>query len=683
MSERTSPSSPKSDTTSAMEVVSTLRTVYTGDAGLFIRKQAPTHVFARETFEIEFGIEYNKGYSGSGRSTGDSDTEFVPTLHHYKSGRLANDDAELWMEPPTVWFSLRSSPPLKKQKVRCKIHSNRLGTREQKVVSESYFIRLSPKEEATASLRGVQPVTSGPITLVKHKIEITPDEDFESIWYKDEGGRDKCMTVVASLVDENNMPSIGERIPLQLTLCYASDPPFRVIKQDILRPLGPSTVSIEPANGRATLRFRIEDVSKNHQGQDFKIEVPAAKIKNFKDIAPGFTPAVSVRSKRNKRPRTASSFIRQEDGRFHSPTRPGSRGFIHGEDGVEAAFAPDIPRLKEAITGVMQWADEVVNGLYPLRWQIIGYNQNPDGSPDYNRPYHNMPNPNAQISRILSMYSESTCEQLRLLSSTVERMDQSLGEPHHRPAEESFSGPQGMSPMQGMPPRGSFHSGPHTHAMHSALPPESFHDPGDMDRRLRYSSPHLSPMRSAMPPMHHPMIRQRPRPPPPSTLGQAPMHHGHSLSHVPVVMRSPPSPIQAAPAQTRLDEGTRESEVAYVLARHFKAMRTEERLGFPAYSATKEILGFYRESHSKVGVGHFIPISRHREDFGPLEIMQATEILEEAVATDSEAVHALKDWGNISNLLDHALVYDWSRGEIGCGSNANGSSPEDESHDEC
>jgi hypothetical protein len=63
--------------------------------------------------------------------------------------------------------------------------------------------------------------------------------------------------------------------------------------------------------------------------------------------------------------------------------------------------------------------------------------------------------------------------------------------------------------------------------------------------------------------------------------------------------------------------------------------------------------------------------------------MQATEILEEAVATNSEAVHALKDWGNISNLLDHALVYDWSRGEIGGGSNANGSSPEDESHDEC
>jgi hypothetical protein len=683
MSERTFPSSPKSDGISTTEVVSTPRTVYGGDAGLLIRKQAPTHVFSGEAFEIEFGIEYNKGHAGSGRTAGDSDTEFVATLHHYKSGRLANDDAMLWMEPPSVWFSLRSSPPRKKQKVRCKIHSNRLRTPEQKVEAESYVIRLSPKEEATASLRGVQPVTSGSITLVNHKIKITPDEDFDSVWYKDEGGRDKCMTVVASLVDKNNVPSTGEKIPLQLTLCYASDPPFKVIKQDILRPLGPSYVCIDPASGRATVRFRIEDVSKNHQGQDFRIEVgPEAKMKGFKDISPGFTPAVSVRSKRNKRPRTASAVIKPEEGRFHSPTRPGSHGFPNIEEGarVEAPFAPDIPQLKEAITGVLQWADEVVNGLYPLQWQIIGYNQNPDGSPDYNRPYHNMPNPNAQISRVLSMYSESTCEHLRLLSSTVEQMDQPLGEPYHRPAEESFSGPPGPPPIQGMPPRGSFHNGPPPRAMHSAVPPEAFHDPGDMDPRLRYASPHLPPMRSPMPPMHHPMSRQRPRPPPPSTLGQPPMHHGHSLSHVPATMRSPPSPIQATPAQARLDDVSRESEVAYVLARHFKAMRTEERLGFPAYSATKEILGFYRESHLKVGVGHFIPISRHREDFGPLEIMQATEILEEAIATKSEAVHALKDWGNISNLLDHALVYDWSRGEIGSGSNTNGSSPGDGSH---
>ena len=98
-----------------------------------------------------------------------------------------------------------------------------------------------------------------------------------------------------------------------------------------------------------------------------------------------------------------------------------------------------------------------------------------------------------------------------------------------------------------------------------------------------------------------------------------------------------------------------------MLAKQYKALRTGERLGFPAYSANKEILGFYREAAGKVGVGQFVAISRHRNDFGPLEILQATEILEEAIAKKSRAVHSLKEWGTIANLLDHALVYDWSK----------------------
>ena len=99
----------------------------------------------------------------------------------------------------------------------------------------------------------------------------------------------------------------------------------------------------------------------------------------------------------------------------------------------------------------------------------------------------------------------------------------------------------------------------------------------------------------------------------------------------------------------------------FVLAKEYKALRTGDRLGFPAYSSSREILGFYRESRTKVGVGEFTPISRHAQDFGPLEIMQASEILEEAIAKKSSAVHALKDWGSIANLIDHALLYDWTK----------------------
>jgi hypothetical protein len=53
--------------------------------------------------------------------------------------------------------------------------------------------------------------------------------------------------------------------------------------------------------------------------------------------------------------------------------------------------------------------------------------------------------------------------------------------------------------------------------------------------------------------------------------------------------------------------------------------------------------------------------------------MQATQILDEALETKSDAVYALKDWGTISNLIDHALVYDWSKG-IGAGTNNSASS---------
>jgi len=58
--------------------------------------------------------------------------------------------------------------------------------------------------------------------------------------------------------------------------------------------------------------------------------------------------------------------------------------------------------------GVIEWTEEVVNGLYPLQRQIVGHT------------YHNMPNPNGQISKILSMYAESTREHLGVLISAVE-----------------------------------------------------------------------------------------------------------------------------------------------------------------------------------------------------------------------------------------------------------------------
>lgn len=190
--------------------------------------------------------------------------------------------------------------------------------------------------------------------------------------------------------------------------------------------------------------------------------------------------------------------------------------------------------------------------------------------------------------------------------------------------------------------------------------------PGGHEPYQEGSDPSM--MYQPRPMMHHPQHQGMPptmhaymRAPPPPEGDMMPMHLGMPPRAEMPQMGVVPGDV---PMQRSLrpEDESRESEVEYVLAKQYKALRTGERLGFPAYSGNKEILGFYRETGS--GARQFSQISRHRNDFGPLEILQATEILEGAIKKKSDAVHSLKDWGTIDNLLNQALVYDW-RQDIG------------------
>jgi len=150
---------------------------------------------------------------------------------------------------------------------------------------------------ASVSTKGFQ--------VVKFKLVIEEGE-WEDLWYKDEGGRDKCMHVVVGLYDNKRSLVHNRRIPLLLTLLYdtAVDYHSKVTKQDILQVLGSPRQFIDPDNARATIRFRIEDVSKNHQGQNFRVNISADST-NIACIAPVQTRSVSIRSKRNKCQRTS------------------------------------------------------------------------------------------------------------------------------------------------------------------------------------------------------------------------------------------------------------------------------------------------------------------------------------------------------------------------------------------
>lgn len=618
---------------------------------LAIRKQPPSYVFPDEAFEIEVVLDVHRGSKHSSQA----DVDIVATLEDIsprpQASPVSTPVGTLIILDGT---QMRVSPNKRGANIRCRIQSTRQGG--------TFCIKISAKDD-----REIAPGTTTTIHLVEAKIKVSTTDEWDSIWYKDEGGRDKSMEVIAEAFDNDNQV-VRENIPLNITLFYDSEIPVQVSNQELLKAQGSERkLQLDKSTGRARIRFRIEDVSKNHQGQNFILRIAADK-KDEHAVAPGYSPAVSVRSKRNKRHRVTNSLT--SGGRGTQGTDSSSPTMMRSSPIY--ADHPSIPlegvdgtRLREAVQGVMHWTDEVANGLYSLQWQVIGYAQHPDGSPDYSRPYHSMPNPNPLIAQVLSRYTDSVRGNLRLVQQAVDQTDL----PRRRddaaydimaPAVASLL-PRESEGMYGiMPPPGVQRA--------RSSPPSA--PSGNLSRNKAAAGmvplpqgPPLSAMHSRESPFRDfPQVQQRP--------GFYPQHNRQRESDNALLYASLPQPSQhlrdgkkaSQPTRPRSETGdSLESEVEFVLAKQYKSMQTSERLGFPAYSASKELLGFYRESRTKVGVGQFVPIRHLAHEFGPLEVMQATEILEEALAANSDAVHALKDWGSISNLIDHALVYDWTK----------------------
>lgn len=580
---------------------------------LVIRDQ-PAYVFPGESFEVEFAL------TGTNRSVDSPPSN----LEVRASLSQPADDAsfseryalEILREP-------RLSPSRQTGKLVAKINESSLASSKQ--VNNTFSIRFEIKGD------GINGVTTSLIAVVQAKLTVSTSSDWSGVWYKDEGRRDKCLEVIVTARDAHSKVfNVSGR--LQVELCYdvksassgsplissrkttASQGIVPVMNQDLLRIMEDERSLELDQEGKARVRYRIEDVSKNHQGQSFVVRISHSRT----DVAPCCTPPVSVRSKRNKRHRANSSQFSTDppamsvSQTIHPPPPPPVR-------------LDDI-RVREAVLGILRWSDEVVNGIYPLQWQVVGYAHNPDGTLDYSRPYHNMQNPNGFIARILGIYNETTREQLHFLRNTFEPRQTPVGYGEAYPT------------YPGMPPQPFYEAMPH-------FPREA----GYIREGVTVST--TTPPRFArdsptnLPPRYPAPIRETS----PGYLGRD--------SLVPPQQRDYLAKLSSVGSPPDDDSSDDESKVEYVLAKQYKSSQTGEPLGFPAYSAQKEIIGFFRESG--VGVRNFCPIRRF--SFGPKERRQATEILQEAMVKNSMAVHSLKNWGSLASLLDHALVYDWSK----------------------
>ncbi|EQC32092.1 hypothetical protein SDRG_10288 [Saprolegnia diclina VS20] len=232
--------------------------------------------------------------------------------------------------------------------------------------------------EITPADSGIAPVFTSAMTVVQHHLVV--QDALPDVWYKDEGSRDKCLEIAVHLVDHTGARVKNRPLPLTMTLLYESG--VVVFKQDILKVSPESERGID-VHGRALLRVRIEDVSRNHQSQPFRLKIEPTEST---DVAPDITSAITVRSKRNKRPAqqtseaTIADLVSAEDSCASSTESPPRKR--HCRD--ERVIPPSLSR-------VLQWTRSVLKGFEALEWQQVGYETHVDGSLDYRRPLYRCP----------------------------------------------------------------------------------------------------------------------------------------------------------------------------------------------------------------------------------------------------------------------------------------------------
>lgn len=168
--------------------------------------------------------------------------------------------------------------------------------------NKSMFLRFSghPIDKSIPSYATIMPATSTIMTVIRHRLRIT--EQPPSIWYKDEGGRDRCMAITGLMVDEHEQPVQGREVPLKVLLCYEGDDCTEVKNQQILQMPTDSLPKVDKF-GKFVIKVRISEVSKNHQKQSFVVKLmpDTAFAQENHDISADTTTPITVLSKRNKR----------------------------------------------------------------------------------------------------------------------------------------------------------------------------------------------------------------------------------------------------------------------------------------------------------------------------------------------------------------------------------------------
>jgi len=223
-------------------------------------------------------------------------------------------------------------------------------------------------------------VESRPMMIVKYQFKVT--STLTSLWYKDEGGKDKTMSVAFNLVDVDGehvntktnrdikdlavsfslvygvtIKRKKDRVKKKQKTTKKATPilPRVVNRHDDVYTLMPGTVLNLDSDEDGVCHFRIDEVTKNHQNQSFclMISVDRTRCSLPFNIAFGLSNHVTVRSKRNKRKLKTD---------FHMDGNKKQKMMM-------MSAAGSLPYASNN-SGLTQWACEARNQLLRMRNEI-------------------------------------------------------------------------------------------------------------------------------------------------------------------------------------------------------------------------------------------------------------------------------------------------------------------------
>ena len=172
---------------------------------------------------------------------------------------------------------------------------------------------------ADSSMR-VKELLTEPFTVVSQRLKVV--NEAPNLWYKDEGGRDKAIELSIELTNKLGVHTLRD-VPLLVTLHYDTEGYPQALMHT--KAGGDDSVQLlqmardsDPIvrHGHATIKVRINDVSKNHMTHAFIVKIGPNTMKDpeLRDIAAAYSTPIVVKSKRNSSQKKRLAAARKKKG---------------------------------------------------------------------------------------------------------------------------------------------------------------------------------------------------------------------------------------------------------------------------------------------------------------------------------------------------------------------------------